>query len=59
MNFFHHFVGATIYEPIAGCTNAGLVAHQDSDFALELVPLVVVGGGGVGWFVGGVFGIRP
>jgi NADH-quinone oxidoreductase subunit L len=55
-NFFHHFVGATIYEPMKALYTAGLVAHPIQTLPKSYVPLVVsvvvaLGGLLVGWLV--------
>lgn len=55
-NFFHHFVGATIYEPMKALYAAGLVAHPIQTLPKSYVPLVVsvvvaLGGLFVGWLV--------
>lgn len=55
-NFFHHFVGATIYEPMKALYAAGLVAHPIQTLPKSYVPLIVsvvvaLGGLFVGWLV--------
>jgi NADH-quinone oxidoreductase subunit L len=60
-NFFHHFVGATIYEPMKELYQAGLVGHPIQTLPKSYVPLVaslVVALGGllVGWLI---YGRKP
>lgn len=50
INFFHHFVGATIYEPIAELYDAHLVAHKIETLPWTWIPLatsIVVALGGL------------
>ena len=60
-NYFHHFVGATIYEPIAELYEAHLVAHKIEAPTFSPIPLIVsivvaLGGLFIGWFI---YGRKP
>lgn len=55
-NYFHHFIGATIYEPIAELYEAKLVAHKIATLPWSWVPLitslvVALGGLALGWLI--------
>ena len=60
-NYFHHFVGATLHEPIADLYKADLVAHKIQAPPFNIVPvaasiLVALGGLGAGY---SMYGHRP
>lgn len=60
-NFFHHYVGATIYEPMKELFEAGLVVAPIETLPKSYVPLVVsvivaLGGLFVGWWL---YGRKP
>lgn len=61
INFFHHFVGATLYKPLELMAEEGLVGHGIKTLPWSWVPLIVsigVAGGGLllGWWV---YGRKP
>lgn len=60
-NHFHHFVGATIHEPVAELYEGHLVAHKIETLPFNWVPLitslvVALGGLGAGYWV---YGRKP
>ena len=60
-NYFHHFVGATIEEPIAELYEAHLVAHEIQTLDWSWTPLtisvvVALGGLFLGWWI---YGRKP
>ncbi|HSH01904.1 MAG TPA: NADH-quinone oxidoreductase subunit L [Anaerolineae bacterium] len=60
-NFFHHFVGETIYETMKVLYAEGLVAHDIITLPFQPFPVsisigVALGGLGLGWLV---YGVRP
>ena len=55
-NWFHHFVGTTIYHTAAELYEAGIMAHKIATLEFDPVPLiasivVALGGLGLGWLV--------
>ncbi len=60
-NFFHHFVGATIYETMSELEELHLVSHDLATLPFDSVPLVTslvvaLGGLFVGWWI---YGRKP
>lgn len=60
-NYFHHFVGATIHEPIAELYELHLVAHKIEAPEFSWVPIiasvvVALGGLFIGWWI---YGRKP
>lgn len=61
INFFHHFVGATLYEPLNELYELGLVANRIDNIDWSWIPIiasftVALGGLGLGYWV---YGRKP